>query len=52
MLRTHYRQPIDWTARVLEKSEETLRLLDGTPAWRLARRGDGAAKLSRPWQTT
>jgi len=25
MLRTHYRQPIDWTARGLEESEQTLR---------------------------
>jgi cysteinyl-tRNA synthetase len=24
MLRTHYRQPIDWTARALEESEKTL----------------------------
>ena len=26
MLRTHYRQPIDWTVKALEEAEATLRL--------------------------
>ena len=37
MLRTHYRQPIDWTVRALEESEKTLQQFaetidDGAPA--------------------
>src|SRR5262245_1663901 len=31
MLRTHYRQPIDWTVRGLEESYETLEALTGSP---------------------
>lgn len=35
MLKTHYRQPIDWTVKALEESEKTLdgwyELLEGTP---------------------
>jgi cysteinyl-tRNA synthetase len=38
MLRTHYRQPIDWTARGLEESYNSLRsLMDGFDASRPAR---------------
>jgi cysteinyl-tRNA synthetase len=31
MLRTHYRQPIDWTVRALEEAERTLEAWTGTP---------------------
>jgi cysteinyl-tRNA synthetase len=40
MLRTHYRQPVDWTAKGLEESRGTLRTLTEFPGY--AERGDAA----------
>jgi cysteinyl-tRNA synthetase len=34
MLRTHYRQPIDWTVRALEEAEQTLESWTASPAFR------------------
>ena len=41
MLRTHYRQPLDWTAKGLEESRATLRSLTDIPGYS----DEGAAKF-------
>ena len=44
MLRTHYRQPIDWTVKGIAESFNTLESLTSDPAFRIGQRhGDGAA---------
>ena len=44
MLRTHYRQPIDWTVRALEEAEQTLVSWTGLPEF--STEGDPAALTS------